>query len=74
MCHLCLVRPRLWAKLLVALLGVHGGVFANIGVAPASFFGETVGQRPDVWWPVSMQATALPVGTCCATHRAIATK
>jgi len=31
-----------------------------IGVAPASFFGETVGQRPDVWVPLSLQRVVMP--------------
>ena len=31
-----------------------------IGVTPASFFGETVGERPDAWIPLAMQATVLP--------------
>ena len=36
------------------------GVFSIIGVAPASFFGETVGQRPDVWLPLTLQPAVLP--------------
>ncbi|MPY87487.1 MAG: FtsX-like permease family protein [Luteitalea sp.] len=39
---------------------IHEGIFSIIGVAPPSFFGETVGQRPDAWLPLSMQATVLP--------------
>jgi predicted permease len=31
-----------------------------IGVAPAWFFGETVGERPDVWIPLAMQSAVLP--------------
>jgi predicted permease len=31
-----------------------------VGVAPASFLGENVGERPDVWIPLAMQATVLP--------------
>ncbi len=31
-----------------------------VGVAPASFLGETVGERPDVWIPLAMQAAVLP--------------
>ncbi|MPZ21682.1 MAG: FtsX-like permease family protein [Luteitalea sp.] len=41
-------------------MAIRGGVFSIIGVAPASFFGETVGDRPDAWLPLSMQATVLP--------------
>jgi len=37
-----------------------GGIVSVIGVAPASFFGETVGERPDVWIPLAMQSTVLP--------------
>jgi predicted permease len=39
---------------------LRGGIVSIIGVAPASFFGETVGERPDVWIPLAMQATLLP--------------
>ena len=35
-------------------------VFSIIGVAPPSFFGETVGQRPDVWVPLTLQPVVLP--------------
>jgi len=38
----------------------RGGVVSVIGVMPSSFFGETVGERPDVWVPLAMQATVLP--------------
>ncbi|MPY87485.1 MAG: FtsX-like permease family protein [Luteitalea sp.] len=48
------------ADILGVRMAIRGGVFSIIGVAPASFFGETVGQRPDAWLPVSMQATVLP--------------
>jgi hypothetical protein len=36
------------------------GIVSVIGVAPASFFGETVGERPDVWIPLAMQSAVLP--------------
>jgi predicted permease len=39
---------------------IRRGVFSIIGVAPASFFGETVGERPDAWLPLSMQPAVLP--------------
>jgi predicted permease len=39
---------------------IRQGVFSIIGVAPASFFGETVGQRPDVWVPLTLQPVVLP--------------
>jgi predicted permease len=34
--------------------------FTVIGVMPRSFFGETVGDRPDIWLPLSMQPVVLP--------------
>jgi predicted permease len=39
---------------------IRQGVFSIIGVAPRSFFGETVGQRPDVWVPLTLQRVVLP--------------
>ena len=48
------------ADILGVKLAMRGGVFSIIGVAPASFFGETVGERPDAWLPLSMQAVVLP--------------
>ncbi len=41
-------------------IALPGGTFSVIGVAPATFFGETVGDRPDAWLPLVMQATVLP--------------
>ncbi len=41
-------------------IALRGGVVSVIGVAPASFFGETVGERPDAWMPLANQATVLP--------------
>jgi predicted permease len=35
-------------------------VLTIVGVAPVSFLGETVGDRPDVWIPLAMQAAVLP--------------
>ena len=34
--------------------------FEIIGVAPAKFFGESVGDSPDVWVPATMQASVYP--------------
>ena len=51
---------------------VHQTSFEIIGVAPAGFFGETVGEAPDIWVPMTMQEaiypgddllTAFPAGT-----------
>jgi predicted permease len=41
-------------------IAFHKGIFTVIGVMPASFFGETVGERPDVWLPLGMQPALLP--------------
>jgi predicted permease len=47
-----------------AILGqsikVHGTSFEIIGVAPPGFFGETVGELPDVWVPMMMQDAVYP--------------
>ena len=34
--------------------------FAIIGVGPRAFIGETMGQQPDVWLPMRLQATLIP--------------
>jgi predicted permease len=34
--------------------------FEIIGVAPAGFFGETVGEAPDIWVPMTMQEAIYP--------------
>lgn len=39
---------------------VQNTVLTIIGVAPSGFFGESVGQRPDVWAPLSMQPQLNP--------------
>ena len=39
---------------------IHKGIFTIIGVMPASFFGETVGEQPDLWLPLGMQPIILP--------------
>jgi predicted permease len=41
-------------------LTIRQGLFSIIGVAPPSFFGETVGQRPEVWVPLTLQPIVLP--------------
>lgn len=43
-----------------ARLTISGTVFEIVGVMPPAFFGETVGQRPDVWMPLVMQARVAP--------------
>src|ERR1700678_904344 len=39
---------------------VHQTPFEIIGVAPAGFFGETVGESPDIWVPLTMQEAIYP--------------
>jgi predicted permease len=39
---------------------IQGRPFEVVGVAPPGFFGETVGEAPDVWIPLSMQDTLYP--------------
>ena len=41
-------------------IAFRSGVVSVIGVTPSSFFGETVGERPDIWVPLAMQAALLP--------------
>jgi putative ABC transport system permease protein len=48
------------ADVLGRVITLRGGSVSVIGVAPPSFFGETVGERPDVWIPLAMQALVLP--------------
>jgi predicted permease len=48
------------ADVLGTTITIRQGVFSIIGVAPPSFFGETVGQRPDVWAPLTLQPVVLP--------------
>ena len=39
---------------------LHGHVFTVIGITPPGFFGENVGDVPDLWIPITMQAEAWP--------------
>ena len=65
---ICGHQPRVLAAplrrasttLLGRTIALGDGVLSVIGVMPASFFGETVGERPDAWIPLAMQATVLP--------------
>jgi predicted permease len=41
-------------------ISLRNAPFTVVGVMPPAFFGETVGTRPDVWLPLTMQATLLP--------------
>jgi predicted permease len=38
----------------------EGASFTIIGVTPPGFFGETVGQYPDLWLPMMMQGEMMP--------------
>jgi predicted permease len=40
-------------------IALRAGAFTVIGVTPPSFYGETVGERPDAWVPLAMQAPVL---------------
>jgi predicted permease len=48
------------ADVLGTTITIRGGVFSIIGVAPPSFFGDTVGQRPEIWAPLTLQPAVLP--------------
>jgi predicted permease len=39
---------------------LHGHPFTVVGVAQRGFFGETVGDTPDMWFPISMQSEVEP--------------
>jgi predicted permease len=39
---------------------IRNGSFEIVGVTPPGFFGETVGEAPDVWVPITMQDAIYP--------------
>ena len=39
---------------------IHNGSFEIVGVTTPSFFGETVGEAPDLWIPITMQDVIYP--------------
>ncbi|MBY0503377.1 MAG: ABC transporter permease [Bryobacteraceae bacterium] len=43
-----------------ATIALRLDTFTVVGVMPPTFFGETVGDQPDVWLPLSMQPVVLP--------------
>lgn len=43
-----------------ARIALRLGTFTVIGIMPPEFFGETVGQSPDVWLPMDLQPVVLP--------------
>ena len=42
------------------ILLLHGHAFTVVGVTQPGFSGETVGDAPDIWFPISMQAEVEP--------------
>jgi predicted permease len=48
------------ASVIGQTIAFRNGIVTIIGVAPASFLGETVGDRPDAWIPLVMQSIVLP--------------
>jgi putative ABC transport system permease protein len=64
---IAVVSYAFWKKrfgLNPAVLGqtvqIHNTSFEIIGVASPGFFGETVGESPDIWVPMMMQASIYP--------------
>jgi predicted permease len=49
-------RPDVPGKRLI----IRSTPLTIIGVAPCGFIGETVGQRPDLWLPITAQPSVLP--------------
>jgi predicted permease len=43
-----------------AKIQVRKAVLTIVGVAPPDFYGETVGQNPDVWLPLELQPQIIP--------------
>jgi predicted permease len=41
-------------------IAINKTSFEIIGVAPAEFFGQSVGESPDIWVPATMQAAVYP--------------
>ena len=55
-------RFHLDPQVLGSKIEINNTSFAIIGVAPAGFFGASVGEQPDVWVPATMQAAIYPGG------------
>jgi predicted permease len=53
-------RFNLNPSVLSQTIKVHNALFQVIGVASPAFFGETVGELPDVWVPMTMQDAVYP--------------
>jgi predicted permease len=41
-------------------ISIHQIPFQIVAIAPPGFFGETVGESPDLWVPITMQAAVYP--------------
>ena len=50
-------------SILGARLTLNGTAFTVVGVMPREFFGESVGERPDLWFPLLAQPNIAPGGT-----------
>jgi predicted permease len=64
---LAVISDRFWEAeferspaVLGQTLEINRVVATIIGVAPRGFFGETLGQTPDVWMPMSLQPRLMP--------------
>jgi len=64
---LAVISHNFWQRRLGGLTNAIGvsitlrqATFTVIGVMPPSFFGESVGERPDIWLPLAMQPVVLP--------------
>jgi predicted permease len=53
-------RFNLDPQVLARKLEINKTSFEIIGVAPPAFFGESVGESPDIWVPATMQAAIYP--------------
>lgn len=53
-------RFNLDPQVLSRKIEINKTSFEIIGVAPAGFFGESVGESPDIWVPITMQAAVYP--------------
>jgi predicted permease len=53
-------RFALNPSVLGTVIRMGSSSFQVIGVAPPGFFGETVGEAPDIWVPMQMQAAVYP--------------
>jgi predicted permease len=58
-------------SILGAKLAIHGTPFEVVAVMPPRFFGETVGEAPDIWIPMTMQDAVYPGEDLLSTKPAI---